>query len=93
MQSVKQFEYTLKMRTIFQGKLSELKSYYCREDFVLALNDVDRADKDSKMFRMAELKRLCDSQGICVEELISNRTILDSIPTRTEMQENLLYAL
>lgn len=54
--STDNFEYTLNMETIFQSKLSELKSYYCREDFERALAAVDRAPKDSKKFRMRDLK-------------------------------------
>lgn len=59
MQVQKPFEYTLNMENIFQGNLSELKSYYCREDFELALDDYDHAPKDAKSFRKRDVSRLC----------------------------------
>lgn len=90
MQAQKPFEYTLNMETIFQGKLSELKSYYCREDFELALADYDRAPKDAKSFRMRDVSRLCNARGIDAKNLIGNRSLLESIPTRLVMQDELL---
>lgn len=86
----KQFEYTLNMETIFQGKLSELKSYYCREDYARALSAVDKASKDSKKFRMRDLKRLCDARDINADAIIGDRTLLEQIPTREQMQSDLL---
>lgn len=88
----KQFEYTLNMETIFQGKLSELKSYYCREDFELALADYDHAPKDAKSFRLRDVSRLCNARGIDAKTLIADRSILKSIPTRLEMQDELLQS-
>ena len=85
------FEYTLNMETIFQGKLSELKSYYCREDFELALADYDRAPEDAKKFRMRDVSRLCDARGIKVRDLLEDReAVLAEIPYRPAMQEELL---
>ena len=92
MQTQKPFEYTLNMETIFQGKLSELKSYYCREDFELALADYDRAPKDAKNFRMRDVSRLCNARGIDAENLIVDRSLLASIPTRLAMQDELLQS-
>lgn len=92
MQAQKPFEYTLSMETIFQGKLSELKSYYCREDFELALADYDHAPKDAKSFRMRDVSRLCNARGIEAKTLIVDRSILESIPTRSAMQDELLQA-
>lgn len=86
------FEYTLNMETIFQGKLSELKSYYCREDFELALADYDHAPKDAKSFRLRDVSRLCNARGIDAKTLIADRSILKSIPTRSEMQDELLQS-
>ena len=88
----KPFEYTLNMETIFQGKLSELKSYYCREDFELALADYDHAPKDAKSFRLRDVSRLCNARGIDAKTLIADRSILKSIPTRSEMQDELLQS-
>lgn len=92
MQAQKPFEYTLNMETIFQGKLSELKSYYCREDFELALADYDHAPKDAKSFRLRDVSRLCNARGIDAKTLIADRSILKSIPTRLEMQDELLQS-
>ena len=92
MQAQKRFEYTLNMENIFHGKLSELKSYYCREDFELALADYDHAPKDAKSFRMRDVSRLCNARGIDAETLITDRSILKSIPTRSEMQDELLQS-
>lgn len=88
----KQFEYTLNMETIFKGKLSELKSYYCREDFELVLADYERAPKDAKSFRLRDVSRLCNTRGIDVKTLIADRSILESIPTRSIMQDELLQS-
>ena len=92
MQAQKPFEYTLNMETIFQGKLSELKSYYCREDLELALADYDHAPKDAKSFRLRDVSRLCNARGIDTKTLIADRSILKSIPTRLEMQDELLQS-
>lgn len=86
----KPFEYTLNMASIFQGKLSKLKSYYCREDIALALSDYDHAPKDAKSFRMRDLSRLCTARGLDAQELIADRTLLEQVPTRSELQDELL---
>jgi len=86
----KPFEYTLNMESIFQGKLSELKSYYCREDIALALSDYDHAPKDAKSFRMRDLSRLCAARGLDAQELIADRSLLEQVPTRAELQDELL---
>lgn len=87
MQVLKEFEYTPNMKTIIKGKFSELKSYYCREDFELALADYDHAPKDAEKFRREDVSRLCNARGIDVEALIADRSILESIPTRSAMQD------
>lgn len=86
------FKYTLNMESIFRERLSELKSYYCREDFELALADYDHAPKDAKSFRMRDVSRMCNARGIDAKELIADRSILESIPTRLVMQNNLLQS-
>ena len=88
----KPFEYTLNMASIFQGKLSKLKSYYCREDIALALSDYDHAPKDAKSFRMRDLSRLCTARGLDAQELIADRTLLEQVPTRSELQDELLQS-
>lgn len=88
--SLNNFDYTLNMETIFQNELSKLKSYYCREDFELALSNVDKAPTDSKKFRMRDMKQMCEARGIDVNEIVADRNILRQIPTREQMQEELL---
>lgn len=119
MQVLKEFDYTPNMKTIIKGKFSELKSYYCREDFELALADYDHAPEDAKCFRLRDvsqlcnavsqlcnasgiddtsgsgdppgaLSQLCNARGIDVKALIADRSILESIPTRSAMQDELL---
>ena len=86
------YEYTLNMEKIFQNKLLELNSYYCREDIELALNDVKKASKDSIEFRKKDLEQLCEARGIDAESLIKDNSLLDNIPTRAEIQDELLDA-
>lgn len=92
MLSDERFEYTLNMKTIFQGNLSKIKSYYCREDFECALYDFEHAQKDSVRFRKKELELLCKARGIEIDVLLADRTILDQIPARVQMQEDLLQS-
>ena len=66
------YEYTLNMESIFEDKFSALKSYYCREDFVQALEDVRRARSDAREFRMRDLKRLCRARDIDAEALLKD---------------------
>lgn len=61
MQELKEFKYTPNMKTIIKGKFSELKSYYCREDFELALADYDHAPEDAKCFRLRDVSQLCNA--------------------------------
>lgn len=92
----KPFEYTLNMASIFQGKLSELKSYYCREDIAQALSDYDHAPEDAKRFRkkdvMKDVSRLCAARGLDAQELITDRSLLEQVPTRSELQDELLQS-
>ncbi len=85
------FDITQKMDTLFYERYQDLKSYYCREDFVAALNAYDRATPDSKKFKKKELEFLCKARGISVKELIRDRdAVLTWIPTRNQLQKNLL---
>ena len=86
------YEYTIKMESMFRDKFSELKSYYCREDFEQAVRDVQCAPKDARAFRMHDLKRLCGARGLDAEELLGNEALLEEVPTRRQLQENLLQA-
>ena len=89
MQAHKPFEYTLNMETIFQGNLSKLKSFYCREDFESALADYDRAPADSKRFRKKDVSRLCKARDID-EEAFENDISLRSEFVRLALQDDSL---
>lgn len=86
------FQYTEEMERIFFQQFSQLKTYYCREDTELALNAVKKAKKDAVKFRKRELKKLCDARELDMEKLLEDDSLLESIPTRKEIQENLLQA-
>ena len=91
MEAGQPFEYTLNMEKIFQGTFLELKSYYCREDFELVLDEYDKAPEDAKKFRIRDLNRLCDARGIEVKNLLENRdSVLESISDRKAIQDQLL---
>ena len=91
MEAGQPFEYTLNMEKIFQGTFLELKSYYCREDFELVLDEYDKAPEDAKKFRTRDLARLCDARGIDVKYLLENRdSVLESISDRKAIQNQLL---
>lgn len=92
MESTIGFEYTLNMESIFRDKFSELKSYYCREDFERALEDVKKARDDARKFRMKDLERLCRARDLKADDLIQDPSLLEQIPTREQMQNNLLQA-
>lgn len=86
----KNYEYTLNMHKLFEENFSELKSYYCREDIALALDAFKNAPKDAGLFRMRDLRRLCSARGMDAEKLIEDETLLDTVPTRKEIQTALL---
>ena len=90
MEAAGTYEYTLNMESIFQDKFSELKSYYCREDFERALEDVKKARPDAYRFRLNDLKRLCKARDLDVDALLGNESLLEKIPTREQMQDQLL---
>ena len=86
------FKYTQNMDAIFQEKQDGLKSYYCREDLELALSDYDCAPKDARKSRFRDVVQLCRARGIDADKLIADRSILEQIPTRAQMQDRLLQS-
>ncbi len=88
--SDKSDKYTENMKELVDGKLSELKSYFCREDFKFVLDEYDEAPEDAKIFRRKDLERICEARGIDVDELIKNRSILETIQTKSDIQDELL---
>ncbi len=78
------------MKKLFDNYVTQLKSYYCREDIEDLLNEFDEADEDRRMFVLARLKKQCKIRGISVKDLLSDRTLLKQIPDRKEMQDALL---
>lgn len=85
--------YTQNMEALFQERTSKLKSFYCREDIEQALNAVKRAPKDAVVFRMHNLAEICKERGVDADALLKNPRLLQDIPTRAEMQDDLLEIL
>lgn len=84
------FGYTPNMKILHKNRVSELKSYYCKEDFEQALYTYDHSSKDYIKFVKNDLKSLCKARGIDVDKLIKNREILNNIPTHDQIKDELL---
>ncbi len=91
------FKYTENMKNIFQGEFSRLHSYYCKEDIERAIEEVQEARKDSREFRLNDLRKVCeaigaDTENISNEQLVQKaQSLLEETPTREEMKKNLLH--
>lgn len=84
------YQYTDIMDSQFQRRTSQLKSFYCREDFSNALKQYRKAKKDGKAFRRADLERLCRTRGLDCDRLIADESLLNTIPSRQDLQDQLL---
>lgn len=84
------YQYTNIMDSQFQTRTSQLKSFYCREDFSNALKQYRKAKKDAKPFRRNDLERLCYARGVDCDHLINDEALLNAIPTRQEIIDQLL---
>lgn len=84
------YDITQNIEGIFDNELEKLISFYCREDFLAALKAVDCAKPDNIKFELHNLKSLCKARGIDVKQLLSDRKLLEQIPTREEIKQNLL---
>ena len=86
------YKYTEIVENLYKEKIDKLKTFYCREDFEYQLSRVDNAPLDSVRFCESDLKELCDAKKIDMDELINDRdrSLLEEIPTRVEMKEQLL---
>ncbi len=84
------YNYTLNMKNLFEDELQSMVNYYCREDFEVALNNVLEAKEDNIIFERKKLKELCDARGMDIEMLIKDKTLLNNIPTRIELKDNIL---
>lgn len=82
--------YTQNMEALFQSRTSKLNSFYCREDVEQALNVVRRAPKDAKEFRKHDLNEICTARGVDADALLQDPQLLRDIPTRAEVQDELL---
>lgn len=85
-----QYRYTDLMGTQFQKQISQLQSYYCREDFVDKLECYRKAKKDAKHFRRENLAVLCEAWGLDCDQVIADPSLLGSVPTREELTNKLL---
>lgn len=84
------YQYTSILDSQFQRRTSQLRSFYCREDFVSALTRYRKAKKDAKPFRRNDLEQMCRARQMDCEQLIQNDALLTEIPTRQEMKDQLL---
>lgn len=84
------YQYTSILDSQFQRRTSQLRSFYCREDFAGALTRYRKAKKDAKPFRRNDLEQMCRARQMDCEQLIHNDALLAEIPTRQEMKEQLL---
>lgn len=84
------YQYTNIMDSKFQKKTSQLETFYCREDFSNALKQYRKAKKDGKVFRRADLERLCRTRGLDCDRLIADESLLSTIPSKQELKEQLL---
>lgn len=84
------YQYTDIVDSQFQRRTSELESFYCREDFSNALKQYRKAKKDAKPSRRKDLERLCHARGVDCDRLIDDESLLNDIPTRQEVKDQLL---
>lgn len=87
------YQYTMNMETLFRNRTSELRTFYCREDFEYAIKRCKHAKKDAKEFRRHDLDVLCRAREIDTDELLRDSRLIETIPTRSELKEKLLEIL
>ena len=92
MDSYAPYKITERMERLYQERFLDLKCFYCREDYQYWLQRYDQARRDSQASRFQRLKYLCDQRGIDAKELIRHRELLEQIPTRAKMKDDLLDA-
>ena len=84
------FKYTKNMKSLFEERMADLKSFYCRDDLKRALQAYKSAPADSIQFKKRELEDLCKATGIDMARLLEDPSVLNSLLTRGEIREKLL---
>lgn len=86
------YHFTNNLKTVFDDRYAALKSYYCREDFECALWEYDHAPADARKWRENDLYDMCTARDIYITDLLADRSVLNEIPTRAQMKEELLQS-
>lgn len=90
------YQYTQNIGSLFQDSVSQAKTFYCREDFDVILKRYKKAPADSKVFIKRELDEMCKARGLESWILQRDPKVLETIPTRAEILDQLIdtfYAL
>lgn len=80
------------MEILYENNYDILKSFYSREDFIKAYDIYKAAPPDAKAFREKDLEKLCKARDIDITKLIKDETIINQIPTREDLKEDLLQS-
>lgn len=84
------YQYTENIGSLFQNTISEISTFYCKEDFDIAIKEYKKADAASIKFVEPKLEKMCKAKGLELSQLLNNPSVLQSIPSRVELQEELL---
>jgi len=93
MKQPNKYEYTRYMQDLVNEYMDEISAFYCREDIYNAMVAFNNAKKDARIFRQADLKRLCDAVGIDIGDLKRNPAILKQVPSRAQLKNTMMEAL
>lgn len=87
--------YTAFMHKLFWENAPKFQKLYCREDIDSALNDVKEAEniKDAYPYRKIYLDAICEKVGMDADCLLQDKSLLNSIPAREDLREQLLEFL
>lgn len=86
----KAYQYTQNIHDLFGSYDSQLKTFYCREDYQMVISQYKKASIDAKLFKWRKLDEMCVARELDVAQLLGDPALLQSIPTRQELQEQLL---
>lgn len=84
-------DYTDFMKAKFDQQFSDIRNfYYAREDLEAALKVFDSVPPDAKPFRRTLIQDICTAWGIDTNLVIKDRSLLDQVPTRAQMEGQIL---
>ena len=89
------YQYTKNIGTLFRNTISEISTFYSREDFDIAIKARQKADAASVRFFQRDLEKMCKTRGLALSDL-QDPNVLETIPTRSEILDRLIdtfYAL